>query len=377
MFHDDTDDPDYISRGLSRLIPDAWSLSKATKGVQKRLGFFADKYTVSEKSELFDFEGKVDSVVKRFAACGLKRSEYIIAAIKEPRLFIQNPDTIIESVEKLEQYCSESGITRGAYLRAILAKQPGLACKNPATMISHVEGVLNRFNEDGLTRQEYVTAAVKQPALFALKPETIVNNVEGVLRHFSPDGLARPVYLHAAAKHPSLFTLNPAKIIGNVENVVREFASEGLSCKDYLHAVIRQPSLLGLKPSTIIAHIRLISEMYKNNNISNSKSGHVGERDAIVAALQIALKNPIILGLSDENLMLRMIYQSTFAKKTVAEIFSKTRNDVERELTQALDLPSVIPPISNAGSKDEVGDHARRLLLRALIHEGFVKGRAK
>ncbi len=52
-----------------------------------------------EDSSVFDFETKIRGVVERFTDDGLTTKDYLQAAVRQPQLFTQLPDTISKHIE--------------------------------------------------------------------------------------------------------------------------------------------------------------------------------------------------------------------------------------------------------------------------------------
>jgi hypothetical protein len=322
-----------IERGLRPLLPDRDSLIKASYGVRSVLGFL-DGADRPADSTLFDFEDKINRVVEHFAPDGLTRSDYVRAAVKQPSLF----------------------------------------CQRPETVIGNIEGVVRHFAPDGLTRSDYVRAAVKQPSLFTVKPETVIGNIEGVVRHFAPDGLTSAKYLRLAVKRPALFYQRPETVIGNIEEVARHFAPDGLTRKDYLGAALRQPQLFCQKPKTIFSHVNLIESLYRDGSLILPRPRHPSETET-TPIVNFLIHNPQYFCLSDDNFGLREIHAKVTQAQSSPAFLIRPRKEVESELARALGHADQREPVAKIEASE--GGYANNLLLRALIREGWVQGRIK
>jgi hypothetical protein len=98
------------------------------------------------------------------------------------------PDEVLRlsrrNIERVAGHFRGDGLTRGAYLRAAL-KQPHLFYQKPETLIRNIERVVNHFHKDGFSREKCLSAAVSQPSLFYYAPETIIlhiNLITGLYR---------------------------------------------------------------------------------------------------------------------------------------------------------------------------------------------------
>jgi hypothetical protein len=264
---------------------------------------------------------------------------------------------------------AKDGLTMAAYLNAASA-QPPLLTWDAAKLIDNIETVSKLFTAEGLTRSDYLQATLRQPQLFCQKPATLIGNIEGVLKRFAPEGLSTRTYLRAAVELPSLFVQRPSTLISNFEGVVEHFAAEGLTTRDYLQAALKQPQLFAMKPSTVIGHLNLIESLQEQGllPIGHGKS----------ALFAFVLKNPRYLTLADDNFHLREIASRTANSPTSLFV---PRGDVEAHLSRLLghaDLKMPAPKIHKPESSGaDFGPHSRNLLLRALIHEGYIKGKTR
>ncbi|GHU02336.1 hypothetical protein FACS1894186_6810 [Alphaproteobacteria bacterium] len=204
----------------------------------------------------FDFRGRLDGAVARFAALGLTREDYLAAAMRCPTLFTYSPDAVYRNIA----------------------------------------GVAARFSAHGLTIAGYLRAALKSPTLFCQKPETVAANITGTADLCAGIGLTVDAYLRAALKAPALFGLAPSTVLNNISAVAAEFAGDGLTMADYLRAALKQPTLLCMAPETVASHIRFIQKML-DGGLFRFDSGAVG-------AMQEIMKAPMVITLSNRNLRL-------------------------------------------------------------------------
>jgi hypothetical protein len=291
---------------------------------------------ITPESGFFDFEKKINAVVERFAADGLTEANYLHAVLKHPQLLSMASATVIANITASVEHFAGEGLNTSDYLRAA-QKHPSLFYQKPATIAGNITGVVEQFAADGLTLRNYLAAALKQPQLFSLPPATVARNIMGVAEHFAADGLATPDYLKAAVKFPSLFTQSPATIIGHV-NLLIDLQRQGLiSFKD--EAPPDQP----LRP--LFAYL---------------------------------VKNPKFFSLADENYTVREISTHVSGgRPNGTALFWPPRHKVESKLAEELGHSDLATPVPKEPSPEEGGNarqHARNLLLRALIREGIVKG---
>jgi hypothetical protein len=283
-------------------------------------------------SEFLNFTGKVNIVVSHFAADSLGREPYLRALIKQPSLFTLKPTTIIKNIDE----------------------------------------VVDHFAADGLTRQDYLRAAIRLPQLFHQKSRTVINNIENVVHHFAADGMTNSSYLRAARTYPQLFAQKPKTLIGNIEEVTNYFAADGLIRKDYLRATLKQPQLFVQKPKTVIGHVNLLTALCNEGVLTVYKT--MDNTPVRATVLRFMINTPQYFALADDNFTLREIYGRVTDAPPSSALLRKSRRQVENELAKVLGHADLQEPVPKLERDDGQGQHARNLLLRALIREGTVRG---
>ncbi len=321
----------------------------------------------------------VEGVVKSLFAEGLTTRDYLKAAVAHPALFAASPGTvegnIRESAERL-------GLDVSAYLKAAL-KQPSLFSILPDTVEGNVRGAAKSLG-GGLAAADYVSAALKQPSLFVLSPGTVARNVTGVVERFSPDGLTGPEYVRATLKQPSLLGTSPETVAAHITEVVERFADDGMTTRDYLSAALKQPSLFAMSPGTVSRHIDTVLG-FADAGIFRPPASWRSRRDRPVpatdsdhaAVIDFLLRNPNLMCLADDNYGLREAHQRMTDGPTDTKFLKWPRHRVESSLAAHLGHDSVQPIEADgfvAGVTPPTQEQARRFVLRALIHAGYIKG---
>lgn len=344
---------------------------------------FADKSgALKPDSAFFGFAGKINDLVQRFREDGLTVPAFLQAALQQPALFGRAPETIAAHITGLVDRFAVDGLTQKAYLNAAL-KQPTLFAKSPETTASNIMRMVDRFASDGLTRRAYLSAALKQPRLFGQSPNTIASHITGVVDRFAAEGLTRRAYLNAVLKQPTLFTQSPETIARNITSVVDRFAADGLTLKSYLQAAVKQPTLFYQSPETISRHIDTIIDFYDRELFrpppSRSKQGSSSAyRSHHAEVIDFILANPALMCLADDNYGLREVHQRLTDGSTDAKLLERPRYVVEREIMAHLGHNDARRPVEAggfvAGAAPPTEEQARRFVLRALIHAGFIRG---
>ncbi|WP_437193660.1 hypothetical protein [Planctomicrobium sp. SH527] len=332
-------------------------------------------------SGFFDFASKLQEVATHFENDGLTLPQYLQAALKQPQLFHQSPATIAGNIEGLVDRFTKEGLTTRQYLQAAI-KQPSLFSRTPTSVAHNIEGVAARFAAEGLTTQRYLQAALKAPSLFTQSPATIADNIMATVDRFTSEGLTTSQYLQAALKQPQLFYLAPATVAGNITGVVDHFAPEGLTTRRYLQAALKQTSLFTQKPATIAGHIGIVFDLvnrgiFQPPGLRQSNSG-APHNNPHAAALDFLLNNPKLLSLADDNFRLREIHQRLANGPSNSRLLISARHFVERDLSRHLGHNDLAQPVPSdgfaAGMASPTEQQAKRFLLRALMHAGYIKG---
>ena len=132
--------------------------------------------------------------------------------------------------------------------------------------------------------------------------------------------------------------------------------------------------LLCQKPSTIIGHVNLVAGL-QDKGVLNLPESPRGPPDGISRALIFMLDNPHLFAISDSNIALREIYARTLDATPSRSLLWHHRNKVEHELGKALGHADRDKPIPKIEPVVGTASHAHNLLLRALVREGWIKGR--
>ncbi|MEM1535187.1 MAG: hypothetical protein QW199_00605 [Candidatus Pacearchaeota archaeon] len=271
-------------------------------------------------------ESNIRDLVRRFEPEGLTVKAYLKAALEKPQLFCQSPDTIEFNIRDLVRRFEPEGLTVKAYLQAAL-EQPQLFYRSPDTIEFNIRDLVRRFEPEGLTTKPYLKAALKRPQLFYRSPDTIEFNIRDLVRRFEPEGLTTKPYLKAALKRPQLFCLSPDTIESNIRNLVRRFEPEGLTTKAYLKAALKQPQLFCQSPDTIEQHIHFVQELEKRGVIKiPSKYGSV---------LEWLLANPKYMAYGSDHYRLKFYYAKLLDKPAALKNLKMPKKKVISELEQA------------------------------------------
>ena len=284
-----------------------------------------------------------------------------------------------DNIKGVVHYFEKEWLTTESYLQAAL-KQPSLFSQKPETISGNIEGVVGRFKEHGVTTDAYLRAALKQPSLFTFKPETISINIEGVVERFKEQGLTTKAYLQAALKHPQLFSQKPETISGNIEGVVGRFKEHGLTTDAYLRAALKQPSLFTFKPDTIIGHMNIVCGLYDDGVFTVSTPRHdvpISEEVSHPHApvIDFLMRNPALICLDENNLHLRGIHQALTGTKPNPRNLLRSRKQTEEGLLRHLGHDDPVKPIG--GSRDPswqdhpTEEEAKKWVLRALARNYF------
>ena len=294
-------------------------LDKITAAALKQSRIIFKDKEIDTDSEFFDFEGKINKIVKRFSKDGLTYKDYLKTASGEPGIFIQPP-------EKIEKSISE---------------------------------VVDKFKEEGLTAKAYLNAALRHPRLFLYYSSTIEKNILAFTEKFKDKGLTTKTYLKAALRSPTLFTRSPDSVERNITEVPERFKDYGITINDYLKAALKYPPLFICTPETTAEHIVIIFELFDEGIIAGADSKELFLK-------YLLQKYPQALIFSNANLNFRREYAYITRANPTTKVLLKSRVRIEKEIVKV--LTSQDPDI-----KTPIPVEERLNVLRDLVQQGKVR----
>jgi hypothetical protein len=178
-----------------------------------------------------------------------------------------------------------------------------------------------------------------------------------------------------------LFTLSPSTAESNIRAVVERFRNDGMTLPGYLDAAVRIPPLFAMSPETVAGHIDAIMDLAQRRIFvpptRENGQGHTRNR-LRSSVINFLMSNPRLLVLADDNFALREVHQVLTNGPTDRKVLETPRHAVESDLMRHLGHagPQQPVPVSGfvAGEAPPTEAHARRFLLRALMHAGYIKG---
>ena len=276
---------------------------------------------VSFDSPIFSYKEKV---IQSAELMGVKKDQFVRAALKQPSLFYQSPKTLNSNVEGSTELM---GITKDQFVRAAL-KRPSLFTQSPATLNSNVEGSTELM---GITKDQFVPAALKHAPLFTQSPATLNSNVEGSAELM---GITKDQFVRAALKRPQLFYQLPETLNSNVEGSTELM---GITKNELVRAALKNPALFYQSPETISRHAALMNKMAEKNLVPESVEDYY-------------LNNPFLLSLADNNFHLRMVFalHQSLENHDNFSLLKTNRKTIERNFAEALghdpDVKTVTEP---------------------------------
>jgi hypothetical protein len=314
---------------------------------------------------------------------GMPVTAYLKAAMQNSTLFYTRPETIEHNVRTVADVLSADGFTTDTYINAAL-KSPALFWLTPAQCNRNIEGMVDLFTADGLTTDHYLRAIRKRPILLTYSPETLADNIIGLVERFKAEGLSVPQYLQAVLKQHSLFPVLPQTVADHITGVVERYEADGLTTRAYLDAALRQPILFTMSPETVCRHIDTVLDFAARGIFrppaprrGNQRVGP-SQNPSRAAVIDFLLKHPGLMALADENFGVREVHQRLTDGPTDARLLTRPRYAVEQELMAHLGHDDPSQPVETdgfvAGSAPPTEEQAKRFLLRALMHAGYIKG---
>ncbi|HMP01713.1 MAG TPA: hypothetical protein PKC45_04345 [Gemmatales bacterium] len=333
-------------------------------------------------SPLFNFADKIQAVADYFHEHGITANDVMMAVVDRPNIMNYKPGTLISNIQGVVDLFTADGLTTTDYLRAAL-KNPNLFSQSPWTLSANITGLVERFAGEGLTVRDYLQAALKQPLLFSASPETVVNNVTGFVDRFAHDGLTLREYLQAALKCPSALQTTPETMASHITNVVERYHADGMTTRKYLDAALKQPTLFTTSPITACRRIDTVIDfaergLFKPPPPRQRRQG-TGQCQTSLRAdvIDFLLRRPALMLFADENYGVREIHQRLTNGPTDRKFLETPRYAVENAIRGHLGHPDPAEPVPNdgfvAGAASPTEEQAKRFLLRALMHAGFIK----
>ncbi|HUY91926.1 MAG TPA: hypothetical protein VMV10_24510 [Pirellulales bacterium] len=214
--------------------------------------------------------------------------------------------------------------------------------------------------------------ALTFPVLFKLPPATLISNFDPVVQYFEADGLTRSKYLRVVQSNARLWATRPETVISNINEVATALASTGLTRRNYLTLACKRPALFASNPKTIMTNFHRLNSALGRTMIEIQP--HQASEKSSRLALDIVSRNPNLLTLSETDIYLRELLATLQGTSFKA---SRNKSEIEKRIANALghdNLNDPVPPIPDGMALDSF---TGRLLLRALIHEGLIRGRLK
>ncbi|MFI3241056.1 MAG: hypothetical protein R3Y43_00645 [Alphaproteobacteria bacterium] len=294
------------------------NLAKAEKIYEsfEKTDFIFKRVLTGNNENIYAFDKKINGLFLNFKNYGIKYEDVVNAAIKQPQLFYQSPDTIKNNVWGVIEKFEEEKLSSKGYVKVAFEK-PQLLCFSSETIERNIRGVAQKFEKNGLTTKKYLSFALKNPQLFHMLPDTIEKNILGVVDKFKDEGLSFDKYFNAVLKAPTLFYQSSDTVAGNINAVVEKFEKDGLENKDYLKAALKQPSLFYQNPKTVESNIKGVVNKFKLDGLT------------MESYLKAALRNPSLLSQSPDTI----VEHIQIIKEMVADKVVSGKNDVFRVIS--------------------------------------------
>ncbi len=95
---------------------------------------------------------------------GIDKNDFVKAALKQPQLFCQFPETLNSNITKSSELM---GIDKNDFVKAAL-KQPQLFCQSPETLFSNFKALAILFDNDDIKTRKFV---LKNPVALCYSQE--------------------------------------------------------------------------------------------------------------------------------------------------------------------------------------------------------------
>ena len=140
--------------------------------VSPKIKEYAEFIDAKEDSTFWNFKQKIETLVKKFQEHGLTLEQYLQAALKQPPLFYQSPNTIYNNITQTVQKFQKQELTTKQYLQAAL-KRPQLFSQSPETIYNNITQITKKFQNIIKPHKEILPFLLKEP--FYLKNALFCN----------------------------------------------------------------------------------------------------------------------------------------------------------------------------------------------------------
>ena len=137
----------------------------------------------------------------------IPEQEFVKAALKQPSLFYQKPETLKMNVKTSADLFK---ISEQEFVKAAL-RQSQLFYQKPETLKMNIKTSADLFK---IPEQEFVKAALRQSPLFFQKPETLKYNISQVAKML---GIKQENVISLAKTYPPIFCLKPETTVKKVK----------------------------------------------------------------------------------------------------------------------------------------------------------------
>ena len=205
--------------------------------------------------------------------------QYIPAALKQPQLFYQKPETIAANIRKTAKLLD---IEVSELVRAAL-KNPSVFYQKPETLAANINQSAEALR---LTPAKFLKTALRHPPLFSQKSETISGNI---LRTSELLNIPIEKLTQLAADYPSLFYQKPETITGNINKGAKLL---NIDTQEYLNAALKDPSLFYQKPESIVNKAKIIKyyKQVQGKNSDKTVFAHFSESRLYIDILNYLIK---------------------------------------------------------------------------------------
>ena len=132
--------------------------------IQKLINLTLNLNEFDDDSSYFDFHHKTKTAAQLLS---IPHAKYVKAALKQPQLFSQSPETINRNIE---QAAALLGVDKQTYIEKAALKKPQLFYQSPETILRNASYIRATHEKGYIDSDDIIADMLKNPASFTIAP---------------------------------------------------------------------------------------------------------------------------------------------------------------------------------------------------------------
>lgn len=279
-----------------------------------------------------EIESHLDGMQAYYGDVGFSRDKYLKSVFRPdfpcPRVLSIAPDTLRSSATGLIEQLGPSGLTKAAWLDAII-EHPYLLLRSQEDLMDRIRVLHRRLEKHGVDEADVSALYAKNPKLFVRDPSALLERVEALQTEFGQHGLTATRIVRGIRACPSLVRVQTNRLVDNISGMASYLESEGVDTAPYFAAVGNNMALALTASERQCDNHRLVAQSYAEGLLPDT-----GGRASDPRVLALANSGPLMN--SGEDLALRRLWsrQCVTERPTVSGFFGTRRAQIESDLRE-------------------------------------------